>query len=202
MARVAKPEEAAEMRRRLLRGAYAAIAEQGFGAVTLQDVADQAGVSKALALYYFKNKEQLLVAVMERLDTVIRTRAEQAVRDSADAGPRAQLEAYLNALTIGAQEHRTFYRVYLDFLGAGAHNAEIRKSTLSFILGCAVLEREVVAHGIAEGVFRGNLEPAEAAYVVRALMDGLSIDWLLHDDEPFEQFRRRLHEAVFGYLGA
>jgi hypothetical protein len=133
---------------------------------------------------------------------VIRTRAEQAVRDSADQGPRAQLEAYLNALTIGAQEHRTFYRVYLDFLGAGAHNAEIRKSTLSFILGCAVLEREVVARGIAAGVFRGDLEPAEAAYVVRALMDGLSIDWLFHDDEPFERFRRRLHEAVFGYLGA
>ena len=66
MARVAKPEDAAEMRKRLLRGAYAAIAEHGFGAVTLQDVADQAGVSKALALYYFKNKEQLLVAVMER----------------------------------------------------------------------------------------------------------------------------------------
>ena len=66
MARVAKPEDTAEMRRRLLRGAYAAIAEHGFGAVTLQDVADQAGVSKALALYYFKNKEQLLVAVMER----------------------------------------------------------------------------------------------------------------------------------------
>src|SRR5262245_54002769 len=119
MARVAKPEDTAEMRKRLLRGAYAAIAEHGFGAVTLQDVADQAGVSKALALYYFKNKEQLLVAVMERTDAIIRVRAEQAVRESADQGPRAQLEAYLNVLTIGGNEHRAFYRVYLDFLAAG-----------------------------------------------------------------------------------
>jgi len=37
---------------------------------------------------------------------------------------------------------------------------------------------------------------------VRALMDGLSIDWLFRDDESFEHFRQRLHEAVFGYLGA
>jgi pyruvate/2-oxoglutarate dehydrogenase complex dihydrolipoamide dehydrogenase (E3) component len=60
----------------------------------------------------------------------------------------------------------------------------------------------LVARGITEGVFRGNLEPAEAAYVVRALMDGLSIDWLFRDDASFEHFRQRLHEAVFGYLGA
>lgn len=202
MARVARPEDAAEMRKKLLRGAYAAIAEHGFGAVTLQDVADQAGVSKALALYYFKNKEQLLVAVMERIDAVIRARAEQAIQDSEAYGPLGQLEAYLGALTIGAKEHRAFYRVYLDFLGAGLRNAEIHRSTLTFILGCGELEREVVARGIADRTFRGDLDAHEAAAVVRALIDGLSIDWLFRDDEPFEHFRRRLHEAVFGYLGA
>jgi len=200
MSRVARPEDAAEMRRRLLRGAYFAIAEHGFGAVTLQDIAEQAGVSKALALYYFKNKERLLVAVMERTGDVIRARAEQAIRERASAGPRAQMEAYLGALTIGPQEHRAFYRVYLDFLAAGLRNAEIRRSTLTFIIGCAALEREVVTSGMATGLFRGDLDPTEAASVVRALIDGLSIEWLFGDAEPFEQFRRRLHDAVFGYL--
>ena len=156
MARVAKPEDAAEMRKRLLRGAYAAIAEHGFGAVTLQDVADQAGVSKALALYYFKNKEQLLVAVMERIDGVIRTRAAQAISDNATEGPRAQLVAYLGALTHGSERHRDFYRVYLDFLGAGLRKAEMRTSTRSFIVGCETMEEEVVARGVAEGAFRAT----------------------------------------------
>ena len=49
---------------------------------------------------------------------------------------------------------------------------------------------------------RSDLDAQEAALVVRALIDGLSIDWLFRDDEPFDHFRRRLHEAVFGYLGA
>jgi AcrR family transcriptional regulator len=202
MARVAKPEDAAEMRRRLLRGAYAAIAEHGFGAVTLQDVADEAGVSKALALYYFKNKEQLLVAVMERIDGIIRARAAQAIRDKATEGPRAQLVAYLGALTLGAEKHRDFYRVYLDFLSAGLRKADMRASTLTFILGCETLEEEVVARGVAEGAFRRDLDSGEAAAVVRALIDGLSIEWLFREEEPFDEFRRRLHAAVFGYLGA
>jgi AcrR family transcriptional regulator len=202
MARVARPEDAAEMRKKLLRGAYAAIAEHGFSTVTLQDVADQAGVSKALALYYFKNKEQLLVAVMERIDGIIRARAAQAISDNASEGPRAQLLAYLGALTQGAERHRDFYRVYLDFLSAGLRKAEMRVSTRSFIVGCEALEEGVVARGIAEGDFRRDLDPREAAAVIRALIDGLSIEWLFRDDEPFAHFCTRLRRAVFGYLAA
>src|SRR5262249_29295189 len=202
MARIARPEGAAEMRRRLLRAAYAAIAEGGFAVVTLQDVAERATVSKGLVLYYFKDKEQLLAAVMERTDEIIRARAERAMREVAAQGPRAQMEAYLHALTLGAQEHRDFYRVYLDFLSAGLHRAEVHRCTLGFILGCEVLEREAVTRGIQDGVFRRDLDPSEAATVVRALIDGLSIQWLFRGDEPFAQFCCRLCAAIFGYLGA
>src|SRR5262249_36571366 len=117
-------------------------------------------------------------------------------------GPRAELEAYLGALTVGAREHRDFYRVYLDFLSAGLHKAAVRTGTVSFILGCAILEEEVVARGVAARAFRQDLDPKEAAAAVRALIDGLSIQWLVSDGEPFERFCRRLHDAICGYLGA
>ena len=202
MARVARPEDAAQMRRRLLRAAYAAIAELGFGAVTLQEVATRAGVSKALVLYSFTDKVQLLAAVMERTEEVIRARAEQAVKEHAAEGPRAELAAYLSALTLGAREHRDFYRVYLDYLSAGLHQAAVRTGTERFIQSCAVLEQGVVARGIAARAFRRDLDPLEAAAVVRALIDGLSIQWLMRDAEPFERFRQRLHAAIFAYLNA
>ena len=119
---------------------------------------------------------------------VIRTRAAQAISDNATEGPRAQLLAYLGALTQGAQRHRDFYLVYLDFLSAGLRKAEMRTSTRSFIVGCETLEEEVVARGVAEGAFRRDLDPGEAAAVVRALIDGLSIEWLFRDEEPFARF--------------
>lgn len=73
---------------------------------------------------------------------------------------------------------------------------------MSFILDCETVKEEVVARGVAEGVFRHDLVPSEAAAVVRTLIDGLSIEWLFRDDEPFDTFRRSLHTADFGYLGA
>jgi len=118
-----------------------------------------------------------------------------------DAGPRAELGAYLGALTVGAREHRDFYRVYLDFLSAGLHKIAVRTGTSSFLRGCAVLEQGVVLRGIKAQAFRHELDPHEAAAVVRALIDGLSIQWLVTDDEPFDHFCAPLHRAVFGYLG-
>jgi hypothetical protein len=46
---------------------------------------------------------------------------------------------------------------------------------------------------IAEDAFRFDLDAHEAAYGVRALIDGLSVDCLFRSDEPFESFRWRLH---------
>lgn len=186
------------MRKLLVRAAYAAIAERGFTAVTLQEVASRAGVSKGLPLYYFPSKEALFAAVMERTAAAILRRLAQAL--AAVEGPRARLESYLDALTLNAAEHRDFYRVYVDFLSQGVRNPDLHQSTRHFILGCQVLEQEIVTQGIATGVFRQGLDPAEAAANLRALIDGISLQWLFSPDQNFESFRQRLRQAVIHYL--
>jgi hypothetical protein len=48
----------------LVRAAYRLIASKGIERTTLQDITDAAGVSKALAVYYFETKENLLLAAI------------------------------------------------------------------------------------------------------------------------------------------
>ena len=43
----------------LIRSAYKVMGEKGLGHLSLQDVADEAGVSKAILPYYFDSKENL-----------------------------------------------------------------------------------------------------------------------------------------------
>ena len=57
-------EELAPAEEALVRAAYRLIASKGIERTTLQDIADAAGVSKALAVYYFKTKENLLLATI------------------------------------------------------------------------------------------------------------------------------------------
>lgn len=200
MPRMPNADDRDRMRRRLALAAYDVIAEIGYDSVTLERVARRAAVSKGLLLYYFASKDQLLAAAMDHLVILIRRRIQQAISHTED--PIERLDAYLDAITWDAEEHRKFYRVYLDFLGRGLHQARLQESTQAFVQGCETFERDIVLHGLAGGMFHIPGDPREAVQTVRTMIDGMSIRWALDDTDSFSAFRTRLRVAIYRYLGA
>lgn len=79
----------------LIDATIAAIHKRGYAAVTMAEIAAEAGASAASINYYFGSKEKLLEATMRRLLSVLRA----AVRDRLRAadGPRARLIAVTEA---------------------------------------------------------------------------------------------------------
>ena len=63
---VREREKSTETREKLLDTAEALFIEQGYSGTSINDVATAAGVNKALIYYYFKNKQDLFDAVIER----------------------------------------------------------------------------------------------------------------------------------------
>lgn len=55
------------LREKLVRAATARIAQHGYEAMSIADVAEQASVSKQVLLYHFRSKDALKDAVLERL---------------------------------------------------------------------------------------------------------------------------------------
>lgn len=62
----------------ILTAAVAEFAQHGFAGARVDRIAEQAGVNKRLIYYYFGNKDELFLAVLERTYTDIRA-AEQAL---------------------------------------------------------------------------------------------------------------------------
>jgi AcrR family transcriptional regulator len=50
----------------ILDSAFKLFAKKGFGATTIDDIAEQAGVAKGLVLFHFKSKEDVFQAVVRR----------------------------------------------------------------------------------------------------------------------------------------
>lgn len=61
---MSKPGQDAE--ERILAAAHAVFVRRGTAGARMQEIADEAGVNKALLHYYFRNKERLAQAVFER----------------------------------------------------------------------------------------------------------------------------------------
>jgi AcrR family transcriptional regulator len=102
----------AEREQQMLSVAHVLFAERGYGAVTMDDVAAAAGITKPLLYNYFGNKERLYLACMRPagdalVGTVVRAVAETTnATDALDAGLRSFF-AFL-------AEDRAAWRVLFD----------------------------------------------------------------------------------------
>ena len=78
---MARPNSLRETRARtrLLDGALVCARRDGAGQLTIQSIAVAAGVSKALVLYHFRDKEELLARLLERITCQVIDRERQAV---------------------------------------------------------------------------------------------------------------------------
>src|SRR5262245_26362918 len=68
-----------QKRGELIKATYQVVAEKGYSAVTLQDIAERAGVSKGSTLYYFATKEELFLGALEWIIEKVHARIGEAV---------------------------------------------------------------------------------------------------------------------------
>src|SRR5206468_11006212 len=98
----------------LVRSAYRVMTRRGGHRLSLQDVADEAGVSKGMVLYYFKTKENLYLTTMRW--ALERTEARIRQRIGAADDPREAITALVDAVFVGPEQNRDFYLLYLDLV--------------------------------------------------------------------------------------
>src|ERR671931_517052 len=89
-----------DKRSRLLDAAAKLVHEHGFNRTTLADIAQASGVPLGNVYYYFKTKEAIGAALVERLGHVYET---ARVTWDAKADPKARLEAFIQE-TIDSSE--------------------------------------------------------------------------------------------------
>jgi AcrR family transcriptional regulator len=113
----------AEREQQILDVAHARFAAHGYGAVTMEDVAAGAGVTKPLLYNYFGNKERLYLACMERAGDAMFATVGAAVSHA--TSPADALRRGLHAFFAFVDEDRDAWRVLFDeTLPAGGEIAE------------------------------------------------------------------------------
>lgn len=194
--RVAFIEDELRRKEQLINATYAEVVQKGFSAVTLQDVAERAGVSKGTTLYYFKTKEDLFLAVFEWLVGKIGHKMETAI--SGEKTAVAKLRAALDSIFVSEQRNEDFYRAYLDFLGLATRDKRYTKLAQVFFEHCSRIDAEIIRQGIKEGTFKKQA-PEKAAAGIRALIDGLSTRWLFEGGD-FDEFKQDAIGAVMSLV--
>ena len=186
-----------QRREELIKATYLEVAEKGYSAVTLQDIATRAGVSKGSTLYYFATKEDLFLGALEWLVKRMDERIHEAVGAVED--PVGKIRAVLRKVFASAQDSRQFFLAYTDFVSIGTRNRRFHELNARFYSNCCGHDREIIEEGIALGVFRAvNVE--DASSMIRALIDGFMLQWFFSSAGTFEDYHRRCERIVLDYL--
>ncbi|WP_406223846.1 TetR/AcrR family transcriptional regulator [Streptomyces canus] len=154
----------------LLRQAEAIILAEGFTAVTMDELAQRLGCSKATLYSLASTKEQLVLAVTRTFFRDATAEIEQAVQ--AEPDPRQRIRVYLTG--VGTAMRRHCHAFYDDMVGYEPTAQIYRKNSAA----AAHRVHELIEEGVQTGVFRA-LNGHFAAQVVAVTIDAVQSGALL-----------------------
>jgi AcrR family transcriptional regulator len=165
----------AEREQQVLAAARALFAQRGYGAVTMDGVADAVGVTKPLLYIYFGNKERLYLACMEPAAEELREAVASAVAQA--ERPADALEPGVRAFFSFVDRDRDAWRVLFDeTLPAGgevARRVAEQRAELE-----ALVARLVVARLPGRGVGRAAVEAEALSVALLGAAEALARWWL------------------------
>ncbi|HSL82981.1 MAG TPA: TetR/AcrR family transcriptional regulator [Thermoanaerobaculia bacterium] len=167
------------MREDLLDSAVELIRAQGVEALTMDRVAESAGVAKGTVYLYFESKGRLVEQAVERLVEPLVAEVSEAL--DSDLPAEARLRAMAEANLRFFDDNRHLFRAFVQ----GRFDTRTRAEQTRTPHYRAVLEkaRRVVASGVAEGAFR-PLDPEAVAAVWIEAITALLVRRLLSADPP------------------
>lgn len=167
-------------REKILDAAAELVSEIGAGRLTLDAVAERAGLSKGGLLYNFPNKDALLQAMIQRLiDEFLSER--ELLRSQAESGPN--LEARLCTATVLKMCGGKMKEIATGMLAASYENPRLLEPV-----------REAAKDTFDR--LKANSEDLDASLLAWLAVEGLR-NLEMHDISPFsDQDRERIVQAI------
>jgi AcrR family transcriptional regulator len=180
-ARGTEPTPAADQRRdHMLRAALAVIDERGFPETRIADVAERAGTSPALVIYYFKTKDNLLTEAMRYAEDSWYDLGARRMAAIDSAAERLEEIVAMTCLPEADDELPDSWSLWLDLWAQSVRHPEVARVREEFDAHWRKTITDVVRDGQKSGEF-GATDAGDFAVALSALLDGLAIQIALRD---------------------
>ncbi|ANH38252.1 HTH-type transcriptional regulator BetI [Nocardioides dokdonensis FR1436] len=191
---MARPSVEAERREQILAATREVVAEMGFRAMRVADVAKRSGASTGTVHYYFETKRELMQAAFEWNFHASQARRTPVVEAHED--PRDRLRAFLDSYLPVDEVVVQSWHMWIELWTAALHDTDLRELNEN-VYG---EWRRTVAGIIRDGQDRGYFvtgDPVLLANGLVSMVDGLALQVLLGSRSmTLEQMRRVCEQSV------
>ena len=184
-------------RRRLTQGeivekATELFARDGFGATSLDDIADALGVSQAALYYHIKNKEEILryiyLTILNVSEEPLR-RITVAPHLPAREKLRRAIEHHVTVAADRSPAMTVFYREWSHLTGPFANEIKLRQKAYERYF------EQIIQDGITTGAFAAGIDVKIATFGLLGMCN-----WLSHWYRPGGQYSPAQIAEMFAYM--
>ena len=184
------PEVAAESAtpdkvQRIIEAAASVMRREGYAGTSMKDIAQEAGIAQGLIHYYFKSKDELVMAVLKQACDEMLAETLEAFR-RAEGGPLERVWPTLEAARERTQHRPEMWRLFFELLPLSFNNPRLREHFEDVYRkitdGTVEMIREVNDH-------LPTPLPVDAehfARVITATIDGIAVQALCQPDLDIE----------------
>ena len=133
----------------ILNAATALFCEKGYANVTVQEIADRAGLNKATLYYHMESKEELLFSIFDTICSLLIRKFKEVMKRP--IAPAQKLQEIIHAYLTSLSEHPQAFRVFVSEGRElrGEHQKHIHRECNLIIR----MVEEILHEGVNKGTF-------------------------------------------------
>ena len=170
-------------REQLLRSALEVIVARGYADTRIADVAEHAGISPALVIYYFKTRDQLLTEALRYSEDAWYAAGTQRLAAITTAAGRLTELIALTCLPDTDPAARSEWLLWLDLWALSPRNPGVATVRRKSDERWRETISSTVLSGQESGEFSAAADAAEFAVTLSALLDGMAVQIALEDPD-------------------
>ncbi len=166
----------AERTRQILDAAMAVFARLGFRQARMDDIAQDAGVSKGTLYLYFKSKDDLIAAILRR----IAARELDAVRafESSAGTASDRLLQITREMATAVERLSLLLPIWFEFYAIAGRQRGVRQFFAASFADFRAALTPLIQQGIDRGEFRA-VDASDTAITLCAIYEGLTLLWAI-----------------------
>lgn len=128
-----KKQKSEQKREQIIRGLMHVMAEKGYERASINAIAKEAKLTSGLVHYYFKTKQEILVALTESIGQRFETRYQRRM-EGVSAAPQQRLDAFIDAyLELDEYTDPTAVVCWVVLGGESLHLPEVKQTYLEVV---------------------------------------------------------------------
>lgn len=194
-----KPDVSEERREQILDAAETVFGKRGFAKARMDDIVQEAGLSKGALYWYYKSKDALILALLDRVFGSEFSKAEELVEQQLPASQK--LTSFMQAVMDDISHMQHLLPIGYEFVALAARRKPVRQAIGSYYQRYQELLSAIVRQGVESGEFE-DLDPEQAAMMIIGLVEGLALMWFVAPDwvDLGELGDRPMHALLDGFL--